>query len=242
VWNKLTLPIVFEPGPEWVENPDILGTSVQLGSVAYRIFAVRGDEPKQDDLVLGEARYFGTGYELQALGGYWWEHVAGGVAGSVDLWGHTFRTENIWIDRRKNEPSQFQNGVGAEAALSEKWTLVTEAFYQSAGLADLKNQKNPPNRFMTLSGRFYALPFVIYQLHPLWKLNGGCVVNMDNETSYIGLGGFEYSAGDNTTLTLKIKWPFGSPEGEFGPRRLEDFSGHTVGLTSSAILQLQTVF
>ena len=137
---------------------------------------------------------------------------------------------------------QLQNGLGLETALSPKWTLVTEAFYQSEGLTDLKNGRSPPSRFMLLSGRFYGLPYLIYQIHPLWKLNGGFIVNMDNETSYIGLGGFEYSAGDNTTLTLKIKWPFGSPEGDFGPKRLEDVLGRTVGLTSSAILQLQTVF
>lgn len=243
VWNKLTLPLIFEPGPEWIENPDIAGASVQIGAFSYRLFASRGERPQVDDLVLGEVRYFGTGYEIQALAGYWWQHSAAGLAGSVDVYDNTLRFESLWISSRKDEVAQGQIGVGLETALNDKITLVTEGLYQSAGLDEVQNVKSAPNRFMgDLAGKGYALPYVLYQVHPLWSLQAGSLIGVMESSSAIGLAAVEHSLGDNTTMTLKVKWPFGDSTGEFGSERVTDPFGRRLGLASSVMLKLQTVF
>jgi hypothetical protein len=242
VWNKLTLPLVFQPGPEWIENPDLAGASYQLGRFSYRAFASRGDEPKRDDLALFEARFFGKGFELQALGGHWWEHSAAGLTAAVDAFQSTLRLESLWISRYKDDVSQWQLGLGLERALSAKWTLIGEALYQSAGVNDFGNVTAPPNRFMVLAGKFYALPYVTYQIHPLWLVQAGFLAGLADETSYVALGGFEYSMNDNTSLNLKIKWPVGSAKGEFGEERIQAPFGRSLGMSSTALLQLQTTF
>ncbi|MGE3759998.1 MAG: hypothetical protein AB7H97_19680, partial [Pseudobdellovibrionaceae bacterium] len=43
VWNKLTLPLIFQPGPEWIESPDVAGANYQLGRFNYRGFFSRGN-------------------------------------------------------------------------------------------------------------------------------------------------------------------------------------------------------
>lgn len=251
IWNKLTLPLIFEPGPEWIENPDVAGFYFQVDSFSFRVFGSRGgeqtfglrdSEPTRDDLVLAEARYFGKGFELQFLGGTWWEHAAAGLAGSVDIYDNTFRLESLWISARKDEVAQGQVGLGLETALTSKLTVVSEILYQSAGLDEVKNIGAPPNRFMTLAGKYYALPYMTYQVHPLWSLQGGALVGIMEESTAIGLAGFERSLGDNTTLTLKIKYPFGAPSGEFGSERVADPFGRKLGLASSVLLKFQTVF
>jgi len=242
VWNKLTLPLVFQPGPEWIENPDIAGASIQQGRFAYRLFAARGNEPKRDDLALFEARFFGQGFELQTLAGHWWQHSAAGLTAAVDALQSTIRLESLWISRQENEVSQWQVGLGLERALSAHWTLVAEALYQSAGLSDFHNVAGPPNRFMVLSGKFYALPYLTYQLHPLWLVHAGFLAGLSDETSYVALAGFEHSLNDNTSLTLKVKWPTGSSTGEFGDHRIATTFGQTLGMASTAVLQMQTTF
>lgn len=241
VWNKLTLPLIFNPGPEWIENPDVLGASFQKDKMSYRAFWSRGDQPRTDDIALFEMRYFGDGVELQGLAGYWWEHTAGGLAGAFDLWQSTFRVETLWLSRYKNEVSQWQTGLGVERALSEKWTLITEALYQSAGLSEVQNVTAPPNRFMPLVSKFYALPYVTYQVNSLWTAQLGFLAALNSEPSYVALGGFEYNVSDKTSLTLKVKWPFGSKAGEFGEERILTPLAH-MGMSSSAILFLQSTF
>lgn len=242
VWNKLTLPLIFQPGPEWVENPDVIGASYQLGNISYRAFAARGNEPKRDDIVLAESRWFAKGFELQMIAGHWWEHTAAGLSAAVDAFGSTLRLEFLWIARFKDEPSQSQIGLGVERALTEKWTLVAEALYQSAGRSEFQNQLTTPNRFMVLGGKFYALPYLTYQMNALWTLHAGGLINFADDISYVALGGFERSLNDNTSLTLKLKIPLGSDEGEFGAERMRTPFGQTAGMATTALLQLQTTF
>ncbi len=243
VWNKLTLPLVFQPGPEWIQNPDIAGASYQRGRFAYRAFAGRGDTAKRDDLALFETRFFGEGFELQVLAGHWWEHTAAGLTASIDAFQSTLRMESLWIARARGENSQLQFGLGIERALSAKWTLIGEALYQSAGLDDFANVTSVPNRFMVLGGKLYALPYFTYQLHPLWMLQAGMLAGFADDVSAVALGGFEHSLSDNTSLTLKIKWPVGAKRGEFGDERLRSpLTGATLGMSSTAVLQLQSTF
>jgi hypothetical protein len=242
VWNKLTLPLIFNPGPEWIENPDVLGASFQRGKLSYRAFWARGDRPKVDDIALFESRYFGDGVELQGLAGYWWEHTAAGLAGAFDLWQSTVRLETLWLSRYKNEVSQVQTGLGIERALDTKWTLIGEALYQSAGLSQTQNATAPPNRFMPLVSKFYALPYLTYQLNSLWTLQGGFLAGLYEEMSYVALGGFEYSVSDKTSLTLKVKWPLGSTKGEFGEDRIVTPLGAHMGMSSNVLLILQSTF
>lgn len=249
VWNKITLPLLFEPGPEWIENPDVFGGSYQVGKVAFRIFGARMDQPENvenrsadNNIALAEVRFFGTGYEIQFLGGEWWEHSSAGVAGSVDVADMTFRMESIWFSRYREEPSQAQIGLGLETALGSKWTLVTEALYQSAGLDDMKNVYRIPNRFMVLSGRYYLMPYATYQMNNLWGFQLGALANADSEPTFIGIGGFEYSLGDDTTLSFRAKIPFGQDTGEFGARRVTDIYGQQAGLSTTYYLRLTTTF
>jgi hypothetical protein len=241
LWNKLTLPLIFQPGPEWIENPDVVGANYQLGRFNYRAFASRGNTAQVDDIVLGEVRFFGKGIELQALGGYWWQHTAIGIAAAIDAFSSTIRLESLYLGEFRNEKSQVQIGVGIERAIDAKWTFVTEALYQSAGVEDFKNLTSPPNRFMALSGKSYLLPYFTYQMNPLWILNFGALAGFSGEMSYVAIGGFEHSLNDNTSLNLKVKWPLGSRGGEFGDQRI-DVLGRTAGMSSTAFLQLQTTF
>jgi hypothetical protein len=243
VWNKLTLPIIFQPGPEWVENPDVLGASIQIDKMSYRGFWARGDRPKADDIALAEYRYFGDGVELQAIGGYWWQHTAAGLAGAYDFRGSTLRAETLYISRFRDEVSQYQVGLGIERALNEKFTFIGESLYQSAGLRDTQNVTSTPNRFMPLASKFYVLPYLTYQLSTLWSLQAGFLANLSYDTSYVGLGGFEYSLSDKTSLTFKLKLPFGSEKGEFGDHRIDvPLANRNMGMSSTAILILQSTF
>lgn len=246
VWNKLTLPLIFQPGPEWIENPDVVGASFADGKLSYRAFASRGNRAVTDDLALVEARYAGDGFELQALGGTWWEHAALGVAGSVDAWESSLRFETLWLGRYRSEKAQGQFGLGFERALSSTWTLVAEALYQTAGVAEAPplrpNVPLVPNRFMALPGKFYLLPNVAYQIHPLWTLRFGMLASPAAHSSLVALGGFDHSLTDDTTLTLKVKLPFGPDGSEFGSDRLVDPLGRSLGMSSTALLQVQSTF
>jgi hypothetical protein len=242
VWNKLTLPLIFQPGPEWIENPDVLGVLSQSNSMTYHLFASRNGEPSVDDLALMTARHVREGYELQFLLGSWWLRSAAGVAGAFDSHSATLRFESIWVSQYANETAQAQIGLGFERALDEKWTMVAEALYQTAGLDDLGNSTAPPSRFMSLSGRTYFLPQLSYQIHPLWQLRAGVLTGFAKSSSAIAMGGFEHSMSDNTTLTLKVKLPFGAEKGEFGPERVTAPFGRKLGMSSSALLQLQSTF
>lgn len=242
VWNKLTLPLIFQPGPEWVENPDVVGASYQLDKISYRVFAARGNESKTDDIVLGEVRWFAKGFELQMIAGHWWEHPAAGLSAAIDAMGSTLRFESLWIGRFKDEPSQSQIGLGMERAITEKWTVVAEALYQSAGMSQFQNAVSVPNRFMVLGGKFYALPYFTYQWSALWNVHFGALANFAHKNSYVWLAGFERSLGDNTSLTFKMKVPLGNREGEFGAERLRTPVGQSVGMAATALLQLQTTF
>lgn len=244
VWNKLTLPLIFQPGPEWIENPDIIGGSYQSGRFSYRLVASRTGDAQKDDLVLLETRFSGEGSDLQMLAGWWWENVAVGVAGAFDVLASTLRVEALWLEQTAgaNRRPQVQAGLGFERALSEKWTLVTEALYQSEGVLDVKNTLSAPNRFMILSGRWYLLPNLSYQVHPLWTLRAGVLAALTKSDSYVAIAGFEHSVTDNTTLTLKLKLPFGSRVGEFGSARYSDIFGYRLGASSTALLQLQSTF
>lgn len=241
VWNKLTLPLIFQPGPEWIENPDVIGANYQHGRFNYRGFFSRGNKAQVDDIALGEVRFFGKGIELQMIGGYWWQHTAAGLAAAIDAFSSTIRIESLYLGDYQNEKSQVQLGAGVERAIDEKWTFVFESLYQSLGVEHFKNKSGTPSRFMVLSGKAYALPYVTYQMSPLWTFNLGALASFSGEMSYVGIGGFEHSLNDNTTLTLKIKWPLGSKDGEFGNERMEAF-GKTAGMSSTAFLQLQTTF
>ena len=241
VWNKMTLPLIFQPGPEWIENPDVVGANYQLGRFNYRAFVSRGNTAQVDDIALAEVRFFGKGIEIQAIAGYWWQHSAIGVAAAIDALSSTIRLESLYLGEFEKENSQIQIGAGIERAIDAKWTFVSEALYQSAGVEDFKNLTGTPNRFMVLSGKGYFLPYFTYQMNPLWTLNLGALAGFSGEMSYVAIGGFEHSLNDNTTLNLKIKWPLGSRHGEFGDQRM-DFLGRTAGMSSTAFLQLQTTF
>jgi len=240
VWNKLTLPLIFQPGPEWTENPDIVGASFASGKMSYRAFASRGDRAVLDDLALLEARYAGDGFELQALGGTWWEHAALGLAGSFDAWESSLRFETLWLNGYRDVRAQGQYGLGFERALSSTWTLVAEALYQTAGVAEARPAL--ANRFMVLPGKFYLLPNFAYQVHPLWTIRFGMLANPAAQTSVVALGGFDHSLSDDTTLTLKIKLPLGPDASEFGAARLVDPLGRSLGMASTVLLQMQSTF
>ncbi|MGE3760292.1 MAG: hypothetical protein AB7H97_21180, partial [Pseudobdellovibrionaceae bacterium] len=169
------------------------------------------------------------------------QHTAGGVAAAIDAFSSTIRIESLYLSDYKQKKSQTQTGLGFERALDEKWTFVFEALYQSAGKDSFKNLATNPNRFMALAGKSYLLPYVTYQMSPLWTFNFGTLAGLNGKVSYVGIGGFEHSLNDNTTLTMKIKWPFGSARGEFGEERVNAF-GKTAGMSSTAFLQLQTTF
>lgn len=242
VWNKLTMPLVFQPGPEWIQNPDVIGGSLQLDPWTWRAFASRSGDAGTDDLALLTARYAGEGFEMHALAGTWWLHTAAGLAAAFDILESTLRLEWLWLSHYGDEPSQSQFGLGFERALDEKWTVLVESLYQTEGLQDVSNSLTPPNRFMTLSGRYYLLPNISYQIHPLWQVRAGILSGFGTHESYVGLSGFEYSYSDNTIVTLKIKWPFGASTGEFGPERIRDPLGRSAGSSSTVILQLQSTF
>lgn len=242
VWNKLTLPLVFQPGPEWIENPDLVGATYASGRYSHRLFASRGTHAQADDLVLLETRFSGEGLDVQTLVGSWWQHTAAGVAGAFDVASSTVRFETLWLGRFRQEKAQGQFGLGFERALNEKWTLVAEALYQTSGVTDMRNLLTPPNRFMVLSGRFYLLPHLSYLVHPLWTLRMGMLANPADHPSYVWLGGFDHSVTDNTTLALKLKLPFGSKRGEFGSERIVDLFGRKLGASATALLQLQSTF
>lgn len=242
VWNKLTLPLIFQPGPEWIENPDVIGASVQSGKMSYRLIGSRGDNAQIDDLALLETRYFGQGFELQAIAGSWWQHTSLGFAAAVDALGSTFRLESLWLGAYDNEPSQWQLGLGAERALTAKWTMNVEALYQSAGLNNSEDLTSLPNRFMSLPGKYYLLPYFSYQLNLLWLLHFGALMSFANYVSCMGLVGFERSLSDNTSLALKIKWPIGASRSEFGAEHVLIPPQGQFGVASTALLQLQTTF
>lgn len=249
VWNKLTLPIIFQPGPEWIENPDVIGGSYTQGQFSHRLFASRGEQAQVDDLVMIESRYAGQGFEVQLLLGELWQHIAMGLAGSVDAFEASLRFETLWIEPFRDERGQAQVGLGFERALDEKWTIVTEALYQSEGQTDTRVRISPfgvpqpaADRFQVLSGRYYLLPYVSYQVHPLWLLRAGVLAGFGQRLSSVVLTGFEHSLSDNTSLILKVKWPLGPSDGEFGAERVRDPLGRTFGMASTALLQLQATF
>lgn len=220
VWNKLTLPLVFRPGPEWVENPDSIGASTQFGNIGARAFAARGNHAGRDDLMLGEFKYFGNGFELQSLVGSWWQHTALGLAATVDWNDRALRLETLYISADATTPALVQFGAGVETALNAKWTLVMEGFYQNLGYR--KSAAGypllPQSRFMLLESHSYFLPHVLYQWSGSWRIGGGGLLNIE-DPSFVGLMNADYIWSDSVSLEFKAKWPIGGPGSEFTAHR-----------------------
>lgn len=232
VWNKLTLPLAFNPGPEWIENPDWAGMSTQLGTYAFRVVGVRGVRAGLDDIALGEAKYFGEGVEVQALAGLWWNHFAGGVAFSRDWGDRTVRLESLFISKSPDQPSLLQLGTGLETALNSKWTANVEAFFQSYQQSGVIS-----NRFVLLSSRVYVFPFISYQTDGAQRWGLGGLVNL-RDPSGMAVATFNTDVTDDLTLEVKAKIPVGRRASEFGVSRFEDPFGRTVGVPTTVYVTL----
>lgn len=241
VWNKLTLPLVFGPGPQWIENPDVIGGSFQRGAISTRVFAARGDEPQEDDLVLGELRYFGSHLEAQFLVGHWWQSSAAGLALSTDWLEATWRLEALGLAGGETE-DQAQLGLGFERALDAKWTIVSEYYGQT--LCRRRNDGYgviPPSQFQVLNGCHYLLPYASYQWSDLLSLSAGTLVNL-TDTSLVGILGGGYQWSDEVTLEAKATLPFGPSRSEFGPARFSDLFGRELGAQSTVYVSLLATF
>lgn len=229
VWNKLTMPLIFGAGPQWMENPDSVGASVQIDRWAFRLFGARGDRPKTDDLVLLESKYYGDTVELQFLTGSWWQHAAAGFALSTDWRENTLRLETLAINSVRDKTPLVQIGAGFESALNSHWILVAEYLHQNLGrrLGDGYGIE-PPNRFMALSGRDYVLPRLSYQWGTAWNFGFGALVNV-LDPSAVALTSADYAWSDYVSLSLKIRWPLGRARSEFSKTRYSDPYGRTAG-------------
>jgi hypothetical protein len=248
VWNKLTLPLLFQPGPEWINNPDGLGARWQGENRSLRLIDVQGEDPKHDRISLAEGKASFGKAEVQLLVGEWWRRTTFGLASTLDAWEATFRFEALWYGEDPTEPkgeasaAQTQWAVGAERALNAKWTAAVEYYQQSLchsqaqgyGLTTL-------SRLQVLNGCRYLFPYVDYQLGGFWRVGAGGLLQLA-DGSTVAVVAANYSWTDNLGAEFKLKQASGPNGSEFGSKRVQDPFGRSLGAQSTADLTLSWTY
>lgn len=171
---------------------------------------------RTDGVALGEVVWNPADVELHLLGGVWWANTTGGLAVSKDVLGATLRAEGLWIGMLPNEPSsQWQLGVSAEYAATERLTLLGEWMHQSAGKTDSSEYSlTQPSRFMSLRASDYAFASAKYQISDNWHARLGALVNAIDATLAV-VPGLTWSPNDVWELELSGIVPTGASKGEF---------------------------
>lgn len=249
VWNKLTLPLIFLPGPEWIDNPDSVLARYQLERTSFRFIEVQGHGSERDSLVLGEAKLSMGSAEAQILAGDWGTRATVGLAVSFDSWGATWRAEGLHFENRRESfktDSSFssagtdQIGFGIERALNAEWTAVLEYYQQSECATEQGTYGLTPfTEVQVLNGCRYVFPYLDYQINSLWRLSFGSLIQAV-DFSGMGVIDINHSVSDNTTLELKLKQSFGQSGSEFGSARYSDLLGRKAGAQSTLYLLLAT--
>jgi hypothetical protein len=241
IWNKLTLPLIFQPGPEWIENADGYGAKVQIQQLGVRTFAVRGTNPHEDSIYLAELKYSEGTVETQILLADWWKRAAIGIAATTDFLGASWRLEALNFSRERGSPmasavEQNQWGLGIERAIGARWVVDLEYLQQSL-CSDFKSGygNSAPTRLQALNGCRYLFPYIDYQMTSLLHFGGGLLVNLDNPSG-MGIISSEYSLYESLSVQLKGKWAFGKDQSEFGSARYLDPYGRTAGVQSTLYL------
>jgi hypothetical protein len=237
VWNKLTLPLIFEPGPEWIDNPDGLGIRGSVGPLDIRFINLQGENPREDAIRMAEFKFAPASVELHFLLADWWQRTAFGAAMATDLWDATWRLEAIRFSEKDSDPTLnptiTQWGAGVERALGTRFTVSAEYLQQSL-CRDLHSGYGVTtlSRFQVLNGCRYFFPYLDFQVNSAWKTGAGVLANL-SDPSFFAIYNLEYIWTDNLSILLKAKWAFGSERREFGSKRYQDVLGNEAGAQST---------
>lgn len=98
-----------------------------------------------------------------------------GLEFEVDWAQSVLRADIALYDRK---PKTAQAVIGIERALSKKWTMAAEAYFNGFGKA---GQYTKATHFSTpFLGRYYGGLWVRYQMSPLWAVEAHTVVNLSD--------------------------------------------------------------
>jgi len=214
VWNKFTRPLMTDFGPLRVFSQDQASFRIQQGSFAFQATDI---EEKQSSGAarLAEVAAYGESQELHLLGGQWWQHAVGGLAAVKDLAGTSVRTEGLWVSQEG-----VQAGLGAERALSETWSVLTEFLYVGNGAPDKKFYLTLPySRFRPLTAQGYGYARLEYKPSALWTFQLGSLLNFIDSSQLVN-GKIIYSLSNDAELTLELRDPIGENGSELSKQVL----------------------
>ncbi len=239
VINKLTLPLIFRPGPQWIDNPDAAGFTTSISeNGSLRLLAVGGEEARADSIYLAELKQAFDAYEFHLLAANWWERNTLATAFSADFFDTTWRFEAIRFSERREEKAVLQWSAGFEHAINGKLNFVFEYFQQTNCNKDNGSYGIETfSRFQVLNGCKYVFPYLDWQMSDLWRSGIGILANID-DPSFMNILNLEYSWTDNLSFEFQGKIPVGKNGSEFGKARFTDPLGRDLGVQTTLYLGL----
>ena len=223
VWNKFTRPLPNAAGPALIYSQDSAGFRSQLGDVALQAFDLEG-ATSADSVRLSELIWYNSAIELHGFVSRWWEKTVTGLALTKDIFGMTLRGETLWVLGQ-----EVQGGLGGEYALNEKWSVLAEFLYLSAGTTDTGNYTVIINsRFRNLRARDYGYAQLQYNLSAFWTITAGAFTNIIDGSTLL-IPKVSHSLSDDAELYFNAQIPLGTQGAELGPDAFPFPDGSSVG-------------
>lgn len=114
-----------------------------------------------------------------------------------------------------NSQTILQGLVGVDYVFSPQWSGKLEGFYNGFGRAKPYVFETYPHRSAPYRGRWYGAMEVVWEAHPLLKINSHLVSNLEDPSLLVHLF-LNYSLGNNLDLLLGNYQSFGKEGSEFG--------------------------
>ena len=203
----------------------------------FRAISILGERRERDAHLL-EWKVGGNGFELQALGGKWWNRMAYGFAPTLDVGGGSLRLEVLTVP----DDEMTQAGLGFERALGESFKFIFESLYQNLGARDASEiTLASPSPYMIFRSRMIGLGQLEYAGLSYWNFSLGLARSF-SDGSLIGAFRTQYSVSDYCDVYFDSRVPITESQGEFSTYSLSLPGGRSVGQNTYASLGLKIFF
>ncbi len=242
VWNKFSKPLPISNGPAATWGSDLISLRMPRENSSYLV-ALIGGETRQDDVILGEYTSYQADWEAHLLVAKWWEKNLWGIALTKDLWGASWKWESLSYRNPKDSNDHGEvNGFGAEYAMSDKSSFITEFLVQSRSARSKKDYFHTSlSNFEVFHAYFYNFTQYQYKVTDLLTAQLALLSNGVDGSQYWSAKA-QYSFSDQTDYFAEINLPNGQSSGEFSQKVVELPGGRSWGSTTQASIGFKSVF
>ena len=216
VWNRFSPNILSDLSGYRTENPDYAELKYSGDAFGVSGSYVFGGTNRTSAALLNPKLSFDT-LEIQALGGQWWNYLAGGIALTVDLFGTAFRVETLGLQNSENTGERdFHLAAGIDRALTSWLSITLEGNYFQNGAVRVENyNRHAANPFQSLLADKYGFGFLDFQFGTFWTGGLGALVNAV-DGSMLAIFKLRWSATENVDVFAQGFVPSGGSNVEFG--------------------------